>query len=202
MQTGTTAIATRLEQQLDFLNELDRLKSVYRASKLTQEDRHENSAEHSWHIAMFALVLSEHSNEKVDQWRVIMMLLLHDIVEIDTEDLPLHAPQDPDRAAKEQTAAERLFGFLPEDQAVAFLRLWEEFERGDSADAVFARSIDRLQPIIQNSLTSGGTWPDYDVTESQMYTRTGHIQLGSEKLWGVATNIFKRALKAGWLKQD
>jgi len=201
MATINALDATRLNQQLEFLHELDRLKSVYRASRLTQEERFENSAEHSWHIAMYAMVLSQHANEGVDRWRVVQMLLIHDIVEIDTEDQPLHGPQDPDREAKEQAAAERLFGLLPRDQAIAMQRLWEEFERGDSADALFARAIDRVQPIIQNSKTNGGTWPEFAVSQSQVVKRTQHIQLGSATLWEHAVAIFKHAVEMGWLKK-
>jgi len=161
MTTRTNLIAEDLDKQLNFLAEIDALKSVYRASTLTRESRHENSAEHSWHIIMFATVLAEHSNEPVDVWKVVKMLMVHDIVEIDTDDLPLHAPRDPNREAKEQAAAERLFGLLPEHQANQFLALWEEFEHGQSAESVFARSIDRYQPILQNMQTEGGTWPKY-----------------------------------------
>ncbi len=200
MSESSNNLTSRLSQQLNFLAEIDALKSVYRASTLTGEARHENSAEHSWHIVMFAMVLAEHANEPIDRWKVISMLMVHDIVEIDTDDLPLHAPRDPQREAKEQVAAERLFGLLPPPQAQEFLSLWEEFERGDSAEAVFARSLDRFQPIMQNSYTQGGTWPNYQVTLEQMHERTGHIEKGSSTLWEQAKSVFKVAVNHGWIK--
>lgn len=200
MNSPANAIAEDLKQQLNFLAEIDALKSVYRASTLTRESRHENSAEHSWHIIMFATVLAEHANEPVDVWKVVQMLMVHDIVEIDADDLPLHAPRDPNREAKEQAAAERLFSLLPEHQAKQFLTLWEEFERGQSAESVFARSVDRYQPILQNMQTEGGTWPNYEVTHTQMLERTGHIEKGSKTLWDHAKSVFQTAMANGWIK--
>ena len=200
MGLPTSEGSDHLNRQLNFLAEIDALKSVYRASKLTGEARRENSAEHSWHIIMFATVLAEHANEPVDTWKVVRMLMVHDIVEIDTEDLPLHAPPDPNRQAKEQAAAERLFGLLPEPQAKQYLELWEEFENGQSAESVFARSIDRYQPILQNKQTEGGTWPEYDVTLAQMHERTGHIKNGSATLWEHAKTVFQLAMANGWIK--
>ncbi len=148
----------RLKSQIEFLVAIDALKSVYRASRILTNNRRENSAEHSWHLTLFARILAEHANEPVDVERVIFMLMVHDIVEVDAGDIPLHGQQDPDREVNEQAAADRLFGLLPEDQALLLRQCWDEFEAGESADARFAKAIDRLQPVLLNALTGGGTW--------------------------------------------
>lgn len=189
----------RLQKQLEFLIEIDKLKTILRASHISDNTRQENSAEHSWHICMFALVLAEHANENIEVSRVITMLLLHDIVEIDAGDAPLHGTQDPKHAAKEQAAAQRLFQLLPDDQADKMRGLWEEFEAGASADARFAHSVDRLQPVMLNTLTDGGTWPTYNVTPTTVRERTKTIQRGSSILWNAANKIYEYAEGRGWL---
>ncbi|MFN3664499.1 HD domain-containing protein, partial [Yoonia sp.] len=150
----------RIDAQLAFLTEACKLKSVLRATTLCDGSRRENSGEHSWHIALYALVLGEHAGADVDINRVIRMLLIHDLVEIDAGDSPIHG--DHDTAAQdaiEQAAATRIFGLLPPDQAASFRALWDEFEAAETPDAVFAKSIDRVQPVIANLETDGGTWP-------------------------------------------
>ena len=180
---------TRLDRQLDFLTETDRLKSVLRATTLCDGSRRENSGEHSWHIALYALTLAEHAAPDVSIDRVIRMLLLHDLVEIDTGDTPIHSANGQAhgsatlRAAEEQAAA-RIFGLLPPDQATAFRALWEEFEAGQTPDAVFARSIDRVQPVMANLESGGGTWTAYAVTRDQLETRVGaKVARGAPALW-------------------
>lgn len=197
-----TAIDPRLAQQLDFLQQINALKNVYRASIIGRNDRKENSAEHSWHLAMYALILAEHANTPVNTSRVITMLLLHDIVEIDAGDVPLHGPSDPHRHQKEIAAAERLYNLLPDDQAMEYRILWDEFEAGISDDAKFAKALDRLQPIVLNQQTEGGTWPEFKVSKSQVKTKTRAIKQGSETLWSAAKNIFSYAIHKGWLKPD
>lgn len=175
----------RLSAQFAFLNEIDRLKSVIRATPLADNSRRENSAEHSWHIAMYALVLSDQAGPEVDITRVIRMLLLHDIVEIDAGDMPIHLVHDTaEQEAKEQAAADRLFGLLPEDQRAEFRALWDEFEAAESADAVFAKSIDRVQPLLSNLASGGGSWIDYDVTLEQIDSRVGaKVKRGAPQVW-------------------
>lgn len=190
----------RLSRQLDFLQQLNALKAIYRASVIAKGGRHENSAEHSWHLAMYALVLSEYANSPVDTNRVITMLLLHDIVEIDAGDVPLHGPADPDREKKEMAAADRLYNLLPTDQAEHYRTLWDEFEAGASDDAKFAKALDRFQPIILNSQTEGGTWEDFKVSMPEVEQRTCSIEKGSETLWNAAKQYFRAAVKKGWLK--
>lgn len=175
----------RLDAQFAFLQEIDRLKSITRATPIADNTRPENSAEHSWHIATYALVLADHAGPDVQIERVIRMLLLHDIVEIDAGDMPIHLAHDPaEQAAKEAAAADRIFGLLPPDQAEAFRALWDEFEAAESPDAVFAKSIDRVQPLLLNLATGGGSWIDYDVTLDQIDSRVGaKVKRGAPRLW-------------------
>ncbi len=195
------SLAPRLQQQLAFLAAIDALKTVNRATRISDNSRQENSAEHSWHLTLFARILHEHANQPVDIERVIMMLMVHDIVEIDAGDMPLHGEQNPDQAVIEQAAAKRLFGLLPDDQAKALEQIWHEFEKAESAEARFAKAVDRLQPILLNMLTEGGTWHDYNVSIDQVVSRTGKIAIGSESLWAAANAMFSEAQEHGWLKK-
>jgi putative hydrolase of HD superfamily len=176
----------RITAQLAFLTEADKLKSVLRGTTLCDKSRRENSGEHSWHIALYAMVLAEHAIRPVNIDRVIKMLLIHDIVEIDAGDNPIHGNHDPaEMDAIEQAAATRIFGLLPADQATAFRALWDEFEAAETDDAVFAKSIDRVQPVVSNLETDGGTWPEYKVTADQLETRVGiMVKRGAPAIWG------------------
>lgn len=176
---------TRLDQQMAFLAEIDRLKSVLRATTLGDGSRRENSAEHSWHIAVYALVLAEHAETPLDTGKVIKMMLLHDLVEIDAGDAPVFGSHDTAALArKEAAAADRIFGLLPADQAVAFRALWDEFEANATPEARFAKSIDRMQPPMQNLASGGGSWVDYDVTLEMFETRIApRIRNGAPKVW-------------------
>ncbi len=175
----------RLEQQFAFLTEADRLKSVLRGTTLCDGSRRENSGEHSWHIALYALVLAEHSTLPVNIDRVIRMLLIHDLVEIDAGDNPIHGAFDPaEQARAEAQAANRIFGLLPADQARDLRALWEEFEAAQTDDAIFAKSVDRVQPVISNLETGGGSWPEYRVTAEQLDSRVGaKVRRGAPALW-------------------
>ena len=172
-------------QRIPFLAEADKLKSVLRASRLLSEDRFENSAEHSWHVMLHAWVLAEYALPGVKIDRVVQMLLLHDIVEIDAGDNPIHGAVDhAAQAATEEAAAARLFGLLPRDQHDAFLKLWHEFEAANSPDARFAKAVDRVQTPIANLETGGGSWVDYSVTLAQLEDRVGvPIERGAPRLW-------------------
>lgn len=174
-----------LDAQIAFLTEVDKLKGVLRASPLSDNSRKENSGEHSWHVALFALTLSEHAAPSVKVDRAIRMLLIHDIVEIDAGDAPIHAEYDAEaQAAKERAAADRLFGLLPDAQRDEFRALWEEFEAGETPDAIYARSVDRLQPLLLNLASGGGSWVEYDVTLDQIDTRVGtKVSRGLPNLW-------------------
>ena len=185
----TTEPSARIAAQMAFLTEADRLKSVLRASKLADGSRRENSGEHSWHLALYAMTLADHAPEGVDITRVIRMLILHDLVEIDTGDVPIHsgngsAHHSAETMAAEARAADRIFGLLPQDQGAAFRALWLEFEAAESPDAVFAKSLDRLQPVMQNIAGGGGSWVEYSVTWPQLKERVGSkIARGAPALW-------------------
>lgn len=180
-----------LERQLAFLKEIDRLKRVVRLSPLIDRSRRENSAEHSWHLAMYALVLAQHAAGSVDVTRVVKMLLIHDIVEIDAGDVPFHVPETHvGQAERERLAAERIFGLLPEAQAAEFHDLWREFEAAESDDAKFAKALDRFQPMLHNAATDGGTWVECAVTLEQVTTRCRPpIERGSPALWQAAARM-------------
>jgi len=177
--------AARLTAQFDFLNEADRLKSVLRATTLCDGSRRENSGEHSWHIALYAMILSEHAHRPVNIDRVIRMLLLHDLVEIDAGDAPVHGDHDPiEQARIERIAADRIFGLLPADQGAGLRALWDEFEAAETDDAIFAKSVDRVQPVMANLQSGGGTWPEYNVTPEKLETRVGiKVRRGAPALW-------------------
>ena len=179
------AAASRIDAQIAFLNEADKLKDQLRATPILSNTRPENSAEHSWHIMLYALTLAEHANRPIRIDRVLKMLLLHDIVEIDAGDAPIHGDHDPaEQEAKEIAAAERIFGLLPADQRDEFRSLWEEFEAAESDDAIFAKSIDRVQPVISNLETGGGSWIDYNVTAAQLESRVGvKVRRGAPAVW-------------------
>lgn len=178
-------MGARINAQLAFLTEADKLKSTLRATTLCDGSRQENSGEHSWHIALYAMVMAEHASQPVNTARVIQMLLIHDLVEIDAGDTPIHGTHDTaEMAAIEQAAADRIFGLLPDDQAKEFRRLWDEFEAAETDDAIFAKSIDRVQPVIANLATDGGTWPAYQVTPEQLETRVGSkVKRGAPAIW-------------------
>lgn len=191
-----------MADQFRFLLEADRLKGVIRLNQIADGSRRENTAEHSWHLALFAMVLQEYAVEPVDIWRVVQMLILHDLVEIEAGDTPLHLTLDnTDQEAREQAAADLLFGMLPADQGQDFRALWEEFEAAESADARFAKACDRLQPILLNHVVGGGTWdarPDFNIDMEKRLTN--RIQFGSPTLWAAAEVVFADAVACGWLR--
>jgi putative hydrolases of HD superfamily len=182
-------LSARLEAQFAFLNEADRLKSVLRATTLVDGSRRENSGEHSWHLALYALVLADQAHPDVDITRVIKMLLLHDLVEIDVGDVPIHSADGKAHASTatqdaESRAADRIFGLLPADQGPALRALWAEFEASETPDAIFAKSLDRVQPVMANLMSGGGTWIEYNVTAEQLETRVGSkVARGAPRLW-------------------
>jgi len=185
---------TTLDKQFVFLREIDQLKSVLRKSPLIDQSRRENSAEHSWHLAMYALILKDSSDQAINIERVIKMLLIHDIVEIDAGDHPIHETSDNSlQEAAEQKAAERIFGLLPASQGEELKALWYEFETAETNDAVFAKSLDRLQPLIHNVATNGGTWIEGNVSHEQVKQRYGSvIAAGSKRLWDYAKGLVKK----------
>jgi putative hydrolase of HD superfamily len=190
-----------LDRQVGFVLEADRLKTVLRQSTLTDRSRRENSAEHSWHLALMALVLAEHAPPGTDLGKVMAMLVLHDLVEIDAGDLFQYAaqPQQARQAAAERAAADRLFPILPPPQAASLRALWDEFEERVTAEAKFARALDRLQPMLMNMVTEGGTWAAHDVTADQVLARVALIEDGSPSLGAYARDMIDSALDRGIL---
>ncbi|UWR28702.1 HD domain-containing protein [Sulfitobacter sp. W002] len=178
----------RLDQQIAFLNEADKLKTVLRGTTLCDASRAENSAEHSWHLTLYALVLADQAGPEVDINRVIKMLILHDLVEIDAGDNPIFGDYDAaEMEAQEQIAADRIFGLLPADLRDALRSIWEEFEAAESPSARFAKSLDRFQPPMQNLASGGGSWTDYNVSEAQIEEKVGRkIAIGAPALWSYA----------------
>lgn len=178
-------MSQRLDAQMAFLMEADKLKQIIRGTTLADASRFENSGEHSWHIALYAMVLGEDAPENVDVNRVIRMLLLHDLVEIDAGDAPIFGDHDAaEMEAKEKAAADRIFGLLPKDQAERFRALWDEFEAAETPDARFAKSLDRFQPPNQNLASGGGSWVAYDTRFETFEARVGaKIKRGAPWLW-------------------
>lgn len=173
-----------LEQQLNFIHEIDKLKYVQRMTCLFNSTRNENDAEHSWHLCMMALALAPQSNEPLDMLKVLKMLLVHDIVEIDAGDTFLFdTKKNHDNTAEELKAAKRIFGLLPDDQAEDLIAVWEEFEAAETAEAKFAKAIDRLAPMMQNASNNGGTWAQHNVPYETVIDKKKKIKDSSETLW-------------------
>lgn len=194
---------SRLSQQIGFILEIDRLKGVLRRTILLDRSRHENSAEHSWHLALMALVLAEYASEPIDPLRVLQMVLVHDIVEIDAGDTYCYdEAANEGKLEREEQAAERLFALLPEDQGGPMRSLWREFEAGESADARFAAALDRLQPLLHNYHTEGQAWRDHGVVRRQVIDRNGPISDGSERLWDYARDFIEDAVAKGYLAAE
>ncbi len=192
----------RLEKQLALLVELDKLKSVLRRTRVkSAEGRLENSGEHSWHVALMAVLMEEHANAPVDICRVMKMLLIHDVVEIDAGDTFVYdTAASKEQAEKEIKAAERLFGMLPTDQGQELLALWLEFEAAQSDDAKYAKALDRLIPMLLNYHTNGQSWKENSVTREQALTINKRIEFGSVTLWDKAKELIEEATEKGWLK--
>ena len=194
----------RLQQQLAFLVEIDRLKEVLRRTSLTSRSRLENSAEHSWHVAIMALVLAEHAPDGTDVPRAIQMLLVHDVVEVDAGDTFCYDPAaHHDKSAREKSAANRLFGLLPPDLERTVRALWEEFETGVTPEARFANALDRLAGLLQNwSGGDGGSWRANGVTRSAVLDRMEPIREGAATLWPLITEVIDAATAAGFIVAD
>jgi putative hydrolases of HD superfamily len=190
----------RLQQQIRFILEIDALKGVLRRTYLPGADRLENSAEHSWHVAVMAVLLAEHANEPVDVARVVRMLLIHDVVEVDAGDTYVYDTAGAEaKAEREVRAADRLFAMPPEDQGRELRRLWEEFEEGRTADACFAAALDRLMPVLHNVHTGGRSWREHGITADRVIARNSPMSEGSEALWEYARSLIEDAVEKGHL---
>lgn len=196
-------IPSNLLQQIEFIKEIDKLKYIERRTSLFNSSRRENDAEHSWHLAVMAIILAEHANEKVDILKVVKMLLIHDLVEIDAGDTFLYDTQkNHTNTDEERLAADRIFGLLPLAQKDELIEIWEEFEANETAEANFARTMDRLEPLLQNSSNNGGTWREYDVPYSAVLEKKKVMDKGSHVIWEYSQNLLKENVKNGNLKDE
>ncbi|HEU4788791.1 MAG TPA: HD domain-containing protein [Flavobacterium sp.] len=191
-----------LLKQVSFIKEIDKLKYIQRKTKLFNSNRNENDAEHSWHLAMMTIVLAEHSDKPIDVLKVLKMVLIHDIVEIDAGDVFLYdTTQSHTNTDEELIAAERIFGLLPTEQAEEFIAIWKEFEEGMTDEAKFAKSMDRFEPLLQNTSNNGGTWAEYNVPFQTVYDKKKAIKDGSTTIWNYAENLINESVEKGILKK-
>lgn len=191
-----------LLKQVAFIKEIDKLKYIQRKTKLFNSNRPENDAEHSWHLAMMTLVLAQHSNTPVDILKVLKMLLIHDIVEIDAGDTFLYDTQKNHvNTDEELVAAKRIFGLLPTAQAEEFIAIWQEFEDGQTDEAKFAKSMDRFEPLLQNVSNEGGTWKEFNVPYQKVYDKKKAIKEGSSSIWEYAEKLIDDSVEKGFLKK-
>jgi len=191
-----------LSKQIDFIKEIDKLKYIQRKTKLFNSDRHENDAEHSWHLAMMTIVLAQHADQPIDILKVLKMVLIHDIVEIDAGDTFIYdTAKNHTNTEEELIAAERIFGLLPPEQAQEFIAIWKEFEDGETDEAKFAKSMDRLEPLLQNTSNNGGTWAEFNVPYQKVYEKKKAIKNGSAVIWNYAENLINESVEKGILKK-
>ncbi|MGD0972777.1 MAG: HD domain-containing protein [Candidatus Korobacteraceae bacterium] len=193
-------MSDRVFQQLSFILEIDKLKTILRQTLLTDSSRRENSAEHSWHLAIMSVLLAEYATEPVDMLRVIKMLLVHDLIEIDAGDtFAYDVAGNVGRAEREEHGAERIFGLLPEEQGRELRALWEEFDAFKTPESKYANALDRLQPLLHNARTEGGTWRIHSVARDQVYRRMEPIRSALPELWPMVTRIIEDACARGWI---
>ncbi len=194
---------TRLEQQINFIMEVDKLKNIVRQNYLADGSRKEDDADHSWHLALMCAILSEHSNQKIDMVKTMIMVLIHDLVEIDAGDTYAYdAEFNLSKQERELAAAERIFNLLPEDQAEEMRSLWDEFEANETPEAKFASTLDRVQPFLLNAASNGKSWKEHGVTFSQVMKRNEVTPDGSEALWNYQYEMMKQQRELGNLKNE
>ncbi len=192
-----------LIKQVNFIKEIDKVKYIQRKTKLFNSERNENDAEHSWHLAIMAIVLKEHSNEEIDLLKVIKMVLIHDIVEIDAGDTFIYdTSKNHTNTEEESKASKRIFGILPVSQAEEFIQIWEEFEKGETNEAKFAKSMDRFEPLLQNTSNNGGTWKEFNVNYKKVYEKKKEIDKGSNYIWKYSENLINESVEKGILIKD
>lgn len=194
----------RLKKQMDFCLEIDKEKKIMRQTYLSDQSRFENDAEHAWHMSIMCLLMSEYANENIDVLKTISMILIHDIVEIDSGDTYAYDEKAKlDQREREEKAADRLFGILPDDQKDKLRALWEEFEAGETPEARFARTLDNIQPTMLNNATNGRRWSERGVKLSQILSRNAITGKGSETLWDYSYNNFiKPSVEHGKIIDD
>jgi putative hydrolase of HD superfamily len=192
----------KLHKQIQFIMEIDKLKSIYRRTKLLNGTRLENDAEHSWHLAMMAIILAEHANDdRLNLLKVLKLVLIHDLVEIDAGDTYAYDSEgQKDKFAREDAAAQRLFAMLPEEQSAELYALWKEFEEQQTIEARFASALDKLQPLIHNYANDGELWKEHDISSDRVIKRNQQMAHGSEQLWLYAQQIIEQSIEQGILK--
>ena len=191
-----------LLKQVSFIKEIDKLKYIQRKTRLFNSDRHENDAEHSWHLAMMTIILAEHSDKPIDVLKVLKMVLIHDIVEIDAGDTFIYdTTKSHTNTDEELIAAKRIFGLLPTQQADEFIAIWKEFEDGITDEAKFAKSMDRFEPLLQNTSNNGGTWAEFNVPYQNVYDKKKAIKNGSTIIWNYAKDLINESVEKGILKK-
>ena len=192
----------RLLKDIEFIVELDKMKSIFRQTSIIGEDRREDDAQHSWHISLMAMVLSEYTNEKVDLLKVIKMLLTHDLVEIFAGDTFCYDEVgNSDKREREVAAAEKIFGMLETDKGQELRALWDEFEEIETPEAKFATAMDRLQPMLNNYHNDGGTWKKFDISQSDIYKRISPVKDSSEELWKFVEFMIEDAFDKGLISK-
>tara|TARA_B110000881_G_C18565713_1_gene512516 strand:+ start:160 stop:738 length:579 start_codon:yes stop_codon:yes gene_type:complete len=189
-----------IKKVLNFIVEIEKLKDIHRKTRPVGLQRYENSAEHSWHVCLTALMLKDSANEPVDIDRVIKMLLIHDLGEIDAGDTIIYESETPELKAKEQAGLARIFNILPEGQAEQYITLWLEFEQGETADAKFAKAIDRVPPLLHNLHGEGHSWKDNNVPKEKVFALNSRIAGGSKELWATLEEQLNKAVETGILK--
>lgn len=193
----------RFQKQVDFILEADKEKNILRQTHLSGHGRRENDAEHAWHMAMMIYLLKEYANEEIDLAKTMMMALIHDIVEIDAGDTYAYDSEGlTTQKEREEKAAERIFGMLPEDQKKELKGLFEEFEAYESPEAKFARAMDNFQPLLLNNSNGGGDWKAHEVCKSQIMKRHIKTALGSETIWEYARNMIEENVKKGNIRDE
>ena len=192
-----------MQKQMEFIVEVDKVKKIMRQTYLSDASRKEDDAEHSWHLALMAVLLKEYSNEEVDLTKVIPMVLIHDLVEIDAGDTYAYSGESAAvTEARERKAAERVFGILPEDQGKVFRDLWEEFEAYQTPEAKFAHVLDNCQPMLLNDASNGLSWTEHQVRKSQIYKRNEHTAEGSRKIWNYMQSLIQKHIDLGHVIDD
>lgn len=193
----------RLDKQLAFALEIDKVKNIFRQTHLSGHGRNENDAEHSWHMAIMAYLLREHANETVDIAKVMLMCLIHDIVEIDAGDTYAYDESGlQTQKDREDAAKERIFSILPEEQKAELIALFDEFEAYETAEAKFAHAMDNLQPLILNDSNNGGDWKEHNVTAKQIYKRHINTKKGSDRLFEVTDKILQENIRKGNIREE
>lgn len=188
----------RLKKQMEFIVEVDKVKNIIRQTYLADANRKENDAEHSWHLALMAVLLKEYSNEEADLAKVIPMVLIHDLVEIDAGDTYAYDEAGAaTKAERETKAADRIFGMLPSDQGSWFRSLWEEFEAYETPEAKFAHVLDNCQPLLLNDASNGRSWSEHGVRKSQIYKRNARTSEGSEEIWEYMKELIDKHIRLG-----